>query len=387
MKPVHLDHNATTPLRPEVEKALRETLGELGGNPSSLHGGGRRARQCLDEARERCAGALGVGEDEVIFTSGGTESNNLALLGGLRALGPGAGLLHTGIEHSSVLEVAAQLAREGHPTAVLPVERDGSLDPEVLRSRLEATQPKMLSIQGANNEVGVVLPCGAIGEVLAELPGDARPRWHADLVQCLGRVPLRIREWGIDYASLSAHKVGGPVGVGVLLRRAGAPLQPLMFGGGQENGLRPGTENVAGAVAASFAIELAVQEQARHGEHLASLAARLWQGLERELPQVRLIGPPMGSEARLPGTVGVIFPGNDGKVLVTRLDLEGLECSSGSACASGSVEASHVLLALQHGVDEARAALRLSVGRGTTVEDVEQAVDILRRTMGGTRAT
>lgn len=384
---VHLDHNATTPLRPEVQAALGATLGELGGNPSSLHGGGRRARQLLDEARERCAGALGVGEDEVIFTSGGTESNNLALLGGLRALGREAGLLHTGIEHSSVIEVAAQLEREGHPTEVLPVERDGGLDPDVLRRTLETVQPRMVSIQGANNEVGVVLPCARIAEVLGELPEDRRPRWHADLVQCLGRVPLRIGEWGIDYASLSAHKVGGPVGVGVLVRRQGAPLQPLMFGGGQENGLRPGTENVAGAVAASLAIDMAVREQPHHAEHLASLATRLWQGLEREVPQVRLIGPPMGSEARLPGTVGIIFPGNDGKVLVTRLDLEGLECSSGSACASGSVEASHVLLALHHTVEEARAALRLSVGRGTTVDDIEQAVDILRRTMGDTRAT
>lgn len=381
MTRVHLDHNATTPLRPEVHDKLLEVQAELAGNPSSLHAGGRRARHLLDEARERSAAALGVHEDEVIFTSGGTESNNLALLGAVRATEPDGGVVTSAIEHSSVMGPAERLAREGRAWSRASVGVEGCVDAREVIELVSARPTALLSIMAANNEVGSVMPLAAIGEGLAGLPGEARPLFHCDGVQALGRLELPIRSLGLDLASFSAHKVGGPVGVGVLFRRAGVKLEPLMVGGEQEGGLRPGTENVAGIVAASVALERAAAERESFGERLATLARTLWEKLREAVPDARLMGPPIDARHRLPGTLNVLLPGVDGKVLVTRLDLDGLEVSAGSACASGSLEPSHVLLAMGHDETEARAGLRLSIGRSTTLADVQQAVGILGRAL------
>ena len=384
MAGVYLDHNATTPLRPEVRAALLAALDEGLGNPSSLHASGRRARQRLDEARERVAAALAVHEDEVVFVSGGTEANNLALLGTLRALGPGRGLVTTAVEHSSVLGPAAELEREGRPVVRVGVDATATVQVDALLAAAAEPACGLVSVMAANNEIGTCAPLDEIGRRLDAL--GPRPRFHVDAVQALGRVPLRLGAWGVDLASFSAHKVGGPVGVGVLVRRSGVTLRPLLFGGEQEGGLRPGTENVAAVVGAALAIELAVREQAQLAERLSRFARHLWTELELRLPGLRCLGLPIDHERRLPGTLNLLAPEQDGKVLVMRLDLAGVECSAGSACASGSLEPSHVLRAI--GLDEraARAGLRVSIGRSTTWTDLGQAVDILGRTLGAPNA-
>ncbi|MCE9594531.1 MAG: cysteine desulfurase [Planctomycetes bacterium] len=377
MKRVYLDHNSTTPLRAEVRELLFATLDELGGNPSSVHASGRRARHLLDQARERAAAALGVHEDELIFTSGGTESNNLALHGVLAAAKPGAGLVTTAIEHSSVLEPAEALARGGRLVEFVGVDRAGRLDPDLVVARAAACSAALVSVMTANNEVGMLLPVAEIARTKARAW-----RFHTDAVQALGRVELRLAEWGIDLASFSMHKLGGPVGVGVLYHRKGVDLAPLARGGGQEGGLRPGTENVAGIVASALALELAVRERAELAQRLARLSQSLWSELHAALPHLQLVGPALEGDARLPGTLNLLAAHVDGKVLVTRLDLAGLEVSAGSACASGSLEPSHVLLALGFTRDEARAALRLSLGRSTSSEDVHNVVETLRKILG-----
>ncbi len=384
MERIYLDHNATTPLRAEVRAAWLTALEQLRGNPSSLHAAGRAARQMLDEARERTAAALAVHEDEVVFTSGGTESNNLALLGALRARGPGFGLATTAIEHSSVLGPARELESEGRPLWIVGVDREARVDVAELLAAAADPRCALVSVMAANNEIGVCPPLDEVGDALQR--SARRPLLHVDAVQALGRVELRLRERGVDLASFSAHKLGGPVGVGVLYRRQGVALKPLMFGGEQENSLRPGTENVAGIVAASVAIELAAHERAANAAHLRKLARDLWGELSHQLSRLALLGPPLDDDARLPGTLNVLARGEDGKVLVMRLDLEGIECSAGSACASGSIEPSHVLRALGLDDDDARAGLRLSIGRDSTWKELRQAVDILGRTLGRANA-
>jgi cysteine desulfurase len=382
---VYLDHNATTPMREEVRAHLIERLDALGGNPSSVHRSGRAARATLDEARARVASALLVHEDEIVFTSGGTESVNLALLGALRALGAGKGLLTTVAEHSSVLGAAAEIEARGAPVVRVGVDRLCRIDPdEIVRIAAASKGFGVVSTMAANNEVGTRQPLDAIGAGLATL-GPARPLFHTDAVQALGRLPLHLQEWQVDLASFSVHKLGGPLGVGFLYKRKGVPVSGLFFGGGQEGGLRPGSENVPAISAASLAVEMAVREQPAFHARTRDLSIGLWQDLSRTLRDVELLGPPIDSDARLPNTLDLSIGGVDGRMLVARLDLEGLEASAGSACASGSLEPSHVLLAMGLSPDRARSGLRLSLGRTTSRQDIHTAVDILRRTLAALR--
>jgi cysteine desulfurase len=392
---VHLDHNATTPLRPEVRALLDELLDEPLGNPSSLHARGRRARQWIDEARERTAAALGVHEDEVLFTGGGTEAVHLGLVGAMRALGSAAGFVTSPIEHSAVLGAAGLLGSAGHPWCSAAVDAHGRLDPERVGELLAAPWARLLAIQTANNEVGVVPDLGALIERARARPGEPALVF-TDAVQALGRIELPLARPGEDAAAgadlvaLSAHKVGGPTGVGVLVRRRGVALVPLVAGREHESGLRPGTENTAGIAAAALAIELAVRERESYAARTRALSTGLWSELARRLPGARLLGPPMHAahaRERLPNTLCVALPDVDGRVLVTRLDLEGLEVSAGSACASGSLEPSHVLHAM--GCDErvARAGIRLSLGRTTTRDECARAVDILEKVFVQAHAT
>ncbi len=382
MKRIYLDHNATAgKLRPACRELWLE-VAEEGGNPSSLHGRGRRARQRIDEARERVAAALKVHEDEITFTSGATEANNLALFGTLRTAGEGRGLVTTAAEHSSVLAAARALAREGARLHVLGIDADGQADPEELRSTLEHVAPSLVSIQAANNEVGTLPQLERFAEVIA-----GRVPFHTDAVQALGRVPVELSRWGVDLASFSGHKIGAPPGVGILWKRQGVQIAPLFFGGGQEKDLRPGTENVPGIAATALALELAVAECEAFREETASLARWLWREIEQGFPAARLIGPAFDRGPRLPNTLAVAFPDHDGKVLLTRLDLEGLELSAGSACASGSLEASHVLLAMGFDEKRARAALRFSLGRDTSREDCNRVIAILKKVFAHSHAT
>ena len=383
---VHLDHNSTTPQRPEARARFLELL-ELGlGNPSSLHTPGRRARACVDDARAQVAAALGVQEDEIFFTSGATEANNLALFGVLEARGPRAGLVTTTVEHSSVLEPARRLAARGHPLALAAVDELGLPDQESLLALAQNPATALVSVGAANNETGA---CPELSTLAASLAarGAARPWLHSDAVQALGRILFRPMDLGLDLASLSGHKFGAGLGAGILWRRRGVALEPRAFGGGQEGDLRPGTENVPAIAACALALELAVREQAEFARHSAALARELWRGLVACLPGVHLIGPPLDSPRRLPNTLCVLVPGTDGKVLVTRLDLAGLEVSAGSACASGSIEPSHVLVALGLARDEARSGLRLSLGRSTSEEDCKRALAVFHEEFSSSRAT
>lgn len=379
---VHLDHNATTSIRPEVLDVLRDRFERLRGNPSSVHAAGREVRGWLDEARERTAAALGCHEDEVVFTSGGTESIQLALAGILRVPGRLRGLITTRVEHSAVLAAADRLERDGHSVRRLDVDSTGRVGAADAVANITA-ETALLSIQAANNELGTLQPVARIGEALAGRGRD-RPLLHCDAVQALGRIPLSPILSAADLVSFSAHKVGGPPGVGILVKRAGIPLEPLLGAGSQENGLRPGTESVPAIAAAALAIELAQIEQAEYAERTARLCRSLWQQLTVCIPGVECNGPDIDA-LRLPNTLNVTLPGVESRTLVARLDLEGLEVSAGSACASGSLEPSHVLLALGHTSERARGALRLSLGRTSGEEDVHNAVEILGRTISSAR--
>ena len=385
MRRVYLDHNATSPMRAEVRERYLELVGECRGNASSLHASGRRARALLDEARESVAASLGVHEEEIVFTSGGTESNNLALFGVLRPRGAGAGLLTTAAEHSSVLEAARVLREEGRVAHFARVDERGVPAAAELVEHAGTGRFALASVVLANNEVGALAPMPELADGLAAIPEERRPLLHTDAVQALGKLALELPRWRVDLASFSAHKVGGPLGVGVLYRRRGVELAALFHGGGQESELRPGTENVPAIAAAAHAIALAVAEQAAFAERARELVRALWDGIRAVLPGIRVLGPPPESRERLPNTLNVIVPDVDGRVLVTRLDLAGLEASAGSACASGSLEPSHVLLAMGCTRDDARAGLRLSLGHDTTLEDIHTAVEILRRTFAGAR--
>lgn len=383
---IYLDHNSTTPERDEARRRRRE-LEELAlGNPSSLHSAGRRARAIVDDARAQVAAALGVHEEEIFFTSGATEANNLALFGVLEARGAGAGLVTSAVEHASVLEAARRLATRGHPLALAPVDEVGLVRLDALLELCAAPAVALVSVAAANNETGAAPDLAALAAGLHARPGKA-PLLHTDGVQALGRIPLRLKDLGADLASFSGHKLGAGMGAGVLWKRRGVALEPRCFGGGQELDLRPGTENVPAIAALAVALELAVREQAAYAARCATLARFLWDGLVARVPGVRLVGPPLDSPRRLPNTLCVLFPGTDGKVLVTRLDLAGLEVSAGSACASGALEPSHVLLALGLARDEARSALRLSLGRNTSEEDCKRALGVFHEEFSSSHAT
>jgi cysteine desulfurase len=389
---LYFDHNATTPLRDDVRAEWLRMLDAGLGNPSSVHGSGRRARAVVDEARERTAAALGVHENEVVFTSGGTESIHLALRGGSVALAADLAAATTSIEHAAVHGALREVERGGRRVLTLAVDANGRLDVEGAAQRCADARVGLVSIGLANNEIGVVQDVAGCAAALARR--GVRAVLHTDAVQALGRLPLDLPHLGAHLVSFSAHKVGGPLGVGVLVVRGGAKIAPLQSGGGQELGLRSGTENAAALAAAALAIELAVREQSAYAERVGALTRRAWHGLvaafaAAELAPPRLLGPPIDAPDRLPNTLDVLTE-QGGDLLLARLDLEGLEASAGSACASGSLEPSPVLLALGLDEGEARRGLRLSLGRSTTAADVDQLVEIVWKTcrwLGENRGT
>lgn len=367
-RPVYLDHGATSPLREEALEAMLPFLQERFGNPSSLHRPGREVRQALEEAREKTALALGAAPEEIYFTSGGTEANNIALKGAFRARKGRGHLITSSIEHHAVLDVCKELAGRGCEVTFLPVDRYGLVSLETVK---KAIRPDtfMLSIMMANNEVGTVEPVAEIGAL-------ARERgilFHTDAVQAVGQVPVDVQAMKVDLLTLSAHKFNGPKGVGALFVRRGTPLAPLYDGGGQEQSLRPGTENVAGIAGLARALELAVEELPEKSGRLLALRRRLTEGLLK-MEDTALNGHP---SLRLPGNVNVSFDYIEGEALLLGLDLEGIAASSGSACTSGSLEPSHVLLAM--GVDHrlARGSLRLTLGRGNDDASVDRLFTVL----------
>jgi len=368
---VYLDHSATTPLDPEVLEAMLPYLTDEFGNASSVYGLGQRARQAIDQARDEVAAFYGVAAKEVIFTSGGTEGDNLAFQGiAQRNADRGRHVITSTIEHDAVLRSAEELEREGFEVTRLPVDRTGLVDPRDLQRALRK-DTILVSLMHANNEVGTIEP---IEQLVAVTREHSDAYFHTDAVQSTGKIPTRADDLGIDLLSMSAHKLHGPKGVGALIVRSGVRLQPQIVGGGHERNRRAGTENVAGIVGLAKALTIAQRDLAKNTEHLSRLRDRLIEGVLGRIPRAELTGHPV---LRLPHHASFLFQGVEGESLLLQLDMEGIAASSGSACTSGSLEASHVILALGYPRERALGSLRLSVGKGNRDEDVDLLLDRL----------
>lgn len=368
---LYFDHNATTPVAPEVADAMIAALREVYGNPSSTHSQGQAARQRLEAARRTIAEALGASSAEFVFTSGGTESNNLAILGILRALaGKPRHAITTAIEHPSVLECFRQLEREAFEVSYLPPDRHGMIDPGAVANALQP-QTALVSVMHANNEVGTVQRVAAIAALVRECRAAGQEIYlHSDGVQALGKVGLDLDVLGVDLYSVSAHKIYAPKGVGGLYVRKGTPLHGIQLGGRHERERRAGTENVPGAIAFARAVELCSADEPircstlrdRFEERILAI-----EGVERN-------GPLAG---RLPNTSNLLFHGISGEALLIALDMQGMAVSTGSACSSGSIEPSHVLLAMGRTVDEARSSIRFSFGRYNSAEEIDRLAEVV----------
>jgi cysteine desulfurase len=369
MKFVYLDHAATTALRPEVREAMAPYLDERFGNPSSMHRWGRQARNALEQAREQLAGAIGAKRREIVFTGGGTEADNLAILGrwrsACRSSLAGGAVVCSAIEHKAVGAAAQCAAEEGADLITLGVDSAGRVEVDAVLEALKA-RPCVVSVMWANNEVGTIQPIAEIGARCRE----ADVVFHTDAVQAFAKLRVRVDETPCDLLSLSAHKIAGPKGIGALFIREGTVVLPLVYGGGQERELRPGTENVASAVGFALAAELAAAEQEEESARLGALRSHLQQGLRQILPELIVNGP---ADGVLPNVLNVTVPGADQEGLLIGLDLEGIAASGASACQSGTIQPSHVLAAMGRARD-GDASVRLSLGRTTTPEEIEFAV-------------
>jgi cysteine desulfurase len=363
---VYLDHNASTPVHPEVLAEMLPYFGDRFGNPSSIHAFGREGREGVDTARERVARLLGARPQEIVFTSGGTESDNLALKGLAGARGAGH-LITSRIEHHAVLRTAQALESSGFAVTYVPVDEWGTVDPDDVK---RAIRPDTIgiSIMHANSEVGTIQPIAAIGAIAR---AHAIP-FHVDAVQTFGKIPIDLDGSGIDLLSCSAHKIYGPKGVGALYIRRGTAMVAAQHGGEHERRRRAGTENVPGIVGFGKAAELRARDMAAEAEAVRALRDRLWAGLRARLPDVRLHGHPT---ERLPGTASVAFRHVESESIVLGLDLKGVAVSAGSACTSGNVEPSAVLVAMGVPLEWAMGAVRCSLGRTTSAEDVDYVVE------------
>ena len=383
MREVYLDHAATTPVAPAVLEEMRPYLTEHYGNASSVHQMGRKARVALDQARSRVADVLGAEPSEIVFTSGGTEADNLALKGVLAAAAEGGcgGLVTSAAEHEAVLRPAERLRDEGHPVQILAPDAHGVVTPERVKRALD-DRTALVSLMYANNETGVRTDLPAVTEVCRA--HDVR--LHTDAVQAPGLLPLDVDALGVDLLSLSGHKFYGPKGVGVLYVRNGVELGPLVEGGAQERDRRGGTENVPGAVGLAAALERAEAGREEASERLSRLQRRLVDGLDDAVAGPFVLNTPVGEAPVAPHVVNVAFPPVDGEpldgeMLILNLDMKGVYVSAGSACTSGALEPSHVLTALGHERATASAAVRFSLGAETTAEDIDYALDTLRSTV------
>jgi cysteine desulfurase len=374
MQPIYLDHNAATPLDPAVWEAMRPFAVGPAGNPASAHAAGRRARRALDDAREEVAALLDAAPDEVVFTSGATESNNLAVLGLCGDL-PGH-LLASPLEHPSVAEPVRHLERAGFALEHLPAGPDGSVAPDALAGRLRP-ETRLVAVMLANHETGAVQP---VAELAGSLPAGVA--FHCDAAQAVGKVAVSFRSLGVTALSGSAHKFFGPPGVGVLLLRRGAAFRPRVFGGHQQGGRRPGSEPVALAVGLAAALALAVGDLAARAERVVGLRRRLLSALRREAAPAFLNGP---EEGGVPHTLNVSFPGAAADLLLMSLDLAGVCCSTGSACSSGSLLPSPVLRAMGVPDDRLRSAMRFSLAHTLTEEEIDEAARRIASAVGRLR--
>jgi cysteine desulfurase len=369
-EPIYLDHAATTPVRPEVREAMEPFFGPRFGNPSSLHRWGREARVALDEARERVAACLGARTDEISFTSGGTESDNLAVLGAWRARkaqGRNA-VVSTPIEHKAVLAAVHQAGKEGAEERLCAMTRDCIVDTSSY-DQLVNEQVAVASVMWVNNEIGTIQPV----EQLAQTAKSHDVLFHTDAVQAFGKVTINAASTPFDILSMSGHKIGAPKGCGAIFVRRGTVIEPLFHGGTQDRGRRPGTENVAAAVGLARAAELTLAERERECQRLTALRDRLEQALLERIPDAIVHGR---GAPRAPHVLSISVPGTDSESLLMALDLQGIACSAGSACQSGSVTPSHVLTACGVRPDIANAAIRMSLGCLTTDACVDRVADV-----------
>jgi len=367
MKRIYFDHNATTPLAPEVLAAMLPYLTDEFGNASSIHAYGQNARGAVEQARSSVAALVGARAAEIMFTSGGTESNNHAILGVVAAApGDTKHVITSAIEHVAVLDPCKALTKSGIELTVLPVDREGLVNPEDV---LRAIRPEtvLITLMLANNEIGTIEPIEEIGKIAAE-KGIV---FHTDAVQAAGKIPIDVDKLGVDLLSISAHKFCGPKGVGALYIRKGTHLGPLMYGGHSERDRRPGTEDVAAIAGMGKAAEVARMGMRTEGERVGRLRDRLERGLLDRVPHSWVNG---ARAPRVPNTANLTFPFIEGEAMVIALDLKGIACSTGAACSSGAVEPSHVLMALGLAPEDARATLRLSLGRETTGEEIDFAL-------------
>ena len=393
MKPVYLDHNSTTPVAPEVLEAMLPYFSREAGNASSIHSPGQRARAGVERARAAVAALIGARTSEIVFTSGGTEADNLAVFGIPEIFeGLPAHVITTKIEHHAVLNACQALERKGVEVTYVPVNSQGVVDPDDIRRAIRPRGAPRTTCQGiedpaeilrkarlgtalitvmhANNELGTVQPVADIGKIAAE----ADVYFHTDAVQSAGKLPIKVDEIGADLLSISAHKLRGPKGVGALYVRKGTRLRPLFYGGHHERDRRPGTENVPGIVGLGRAAELAAANLAADAARMAALRDRFERELIARVPHARVNG---ANAPRTPNTSNIVFPFVEGEALVIALDLKGIACSTGAACSAGAVEPSHVLTAIGLSADEARASLRFSLGHDTTDEEIDYAISVI----------
>lgn len=379
MKRIYLDYAATTPVHPEVVRVMLPYLNEVFGNPSSIHSCGLEARTTIEEARDKIAAFIGARAEEIVFTSGGTEADNLAIKGiALANETKGNHIITTPVEHHAVIEAAKSLEKRGLEATYLPVDAYGMVDPDDVR---KAITPKtiLVSIIHANNEVGTIEPLAEISKITRE----AGVYFHTDAVQTVGHIPVDVDILGVDSLSMSAHKLYGPKGVGALYIRKGTKLATMQHGGGQERNRRSGTENTASIIGFAKAIELAAKEMPAEAERLASLRDRLIAGILERIDHTRLNGHP---QIRLPNNVNVTVDYIEGEAALLNLDLEGICISTGSACSSSDQEPSFVLLAMGLSHNQAYSSLRLTLGKWTAESEIGHVLEVLQKVATKLRA-
>jgi cysteine desulfurase len=375
MHRIYLDNNATTPVLPEVFEAMRPYFGEQFGNASSIHHHGQQTRAAVEDARESVAALLGCRASEIVFTSGGTEADNLAVAG---LVGAGDHVITSSIEHHAVLLACKHMEEIGAEVTVLPVDGRCLVDPADVRRALRPNT-KLISVMMANNETGVLQPVEEIGRIAAE----AGVCFHTDAVQAAGKVEIDVRRIGCDALSISGHKIHAPQGVGALCVRKGLRLQPLFYGGRHERSRRAGTENVPGIVGLGKAAEIAKEALDRGDDQkMAAMRDRLQQGILAQVEDAAVNGD---GAARVPNTCNIYFDHIDGEAMVIALDLKGVAVSTGAACSSGAIEPSHVLVAMGLRPDQARASIRFSLGKQTVAEDIDIALALVPETVARLR--
>ena len=372
MPRIYLDHNATTPVDPAVLETMLPYLSSDYGNASSIHTFGQRARAAVETAREQVAALLHARPQEIVFTSGGTESDNHAIFGIVQSrlhAQPAPHIITTAIEHEAVLNTCQALEKHGAHVTYLPVSREGLLDLDELAQSIRP-ETVLITVMHANNELGTVQPLEQIGRIAA----DRDVYFHTDAVQSVGKIPIDVQNCQLDLLSLSGHKIYAPKGVGALYIKTGTRLQQFLYGGHHQRGFRPGTENVAGIVGLGKAAELARLSLAEDVAHISASRDRLEQGLLSRIPDAHANAV---NAPRTPNTSNITFSGIEGEALVIALDLKGLACSTGAACSSGAVEPSHVLTAMGLPASEARATIRFSLGRHTTTSEIDAAFEVV----------